>query len=137
MTGVQGSEPRSAPATHSSQQRAQPWRLKLQEALEKAVHQIVEGYDPEKIFVFGSMARGDIHAHSDIDLLIVKETGRKFLDRISDVLTVISVPVPVDPIVYTPDELQRLQAEKRDFTETVMREAKLVYERRGNQSESS
>ncbi|MBE3576235.1 MAG: nucleotidyltransferase domain-containing protein [Limnochordales bacterium] len=149
MTRVNGSKPPDTPATNgvnarqpsqtvqSSPQATQPWRLKLGEALEKAVKQIVEGYDPEKIFLFGSMARGDIHADSDIDLLIIKETSRKFLDRISDVLSVINVPVPIEPIVYTPEEFQRLQAEKRDFTETVMREAKLIYERRGNQSKSS
>lgn len=149
MNGVQESKPRSVPAANgvnetqpsqtvrSSQQTTQPWRLKLEDALEKAVNQIVTGYDPEKIFLFGSMARGDIHADSDIDLLIVKDTDRRSLDRISDVLAFINVPVPVEPIVYTPDELQRLQIEKRDFTETVMREAKLIYERRGNQSESS
>lgn len=149
MTRVNGSKPPDTPATNAanarqpsqtvqpSPQATQPWRLKLGEALEKAVKQIVEGYDPEKMFLFGSMARGDIHAASDIDLLIIKETSRKFLDRISDVLSVINVPVPVEPIVYTSEEFQCLQAEKRDFTETVMREGKLIYERRGNQSKSN
>jgi predicted nucleotidyltransferase len=43
-------------------------------------------YRPQKVILLGSFARGDYHATSDIDLLIIKETERPFTDRIGDVL---------------------------------------------------
>ena len=39
-------------------------------------------YAPERVILFGSHARGDTHQGSDIDVLIIKETERKFLDGI-------------------------------------------------------
>ena len=36
---------------------------------------IVERFDPEQIILFGSHARGEVGAHSDVDLLIVLRTN--------------------------------------------------------------
>jgi predicted nucleotidyltransferase len=36
------------------------------------------------ILLFGSLARGDMNRMSDIDMIIVKETGKKFLDRLDE-----------------------------------------------------
>jgi predicted nucleotidyltransferase len=44
---------------------------------------------------------GVILTDSDIDLLIIKDTDRKFVDRIADVLAILEVDVPVEPLVYT------------------------------------
>jgi len=43
-----------------------------QKALENLVQVIVETSDPEQIILFGSRARGESHAGSDVDLLIVE-----------------------------------------------------------------
>ena len=107
----------------------QAWRTRLQRAVEEAVRQIVAGYDPERIIVFGSVARGDVHEDSDIDLLVVKRTDRSFLQRIDDVMAVVNVAVPVQPLVYTPEELERLIRERRDFICTALEEGRIVYER--------
>jgi len=40
---------------------------------------IVKNSNPEKIILFGSAARGDYHANSDIDLLIIKRSNKKSL----------------------------------------------------------
>jgi predicted nucleotidyltransferase len=40
-------------------------------ALVDALGRVVEAYEPERIYVFGSRARGTPHADSDIDILIV------------------------------------------------------------------
>jgi predicted nucleotidyltransferase len=37
------------------------------------------------ILLFGSLARGDMNRMSDIDMIIVKETGKKFLDRLDEI----------------------------------------------------
>ena len=43
------------------------------EMIERLTRSIVEQIDPQRIILFGSAARGEMHAHSDIDLLVIKE----------------------------------------------------------------
>jgi hypothetical protein len=42
---------------------------------------LIEGYDPDKIILFGSHVKGDADGSSDIDLVIVKATEQRPLDR--------------------------------------------------------
>lgn len=116
---------------------AQPWRERLDRALAEVVQQIVDAIDPERVILFGSMARGDVHEDSDLDLLIVKETDQPFLHRIDDVLMVLDTDVPVEPLVYTPSELERLRDEGRDFIATILEEGRVVYERRSEPATGS
>jgi len=37
---------------------------------------VVRAFDPVEVYLFGSQARGDAHADSDIDLYVVLEDGR-------------------------------------------------------------
>ena len=41
----------------------------------------MDSNDPERIIVFGSMAGNNIHEWSDIDLLVVKRTSKRPLER--------------------------------------------------------
>ena len=49
--------------------------------LEEIVKKIVIGYSPLKIILFGSYAYGMPTEDSDIDLLIIKETDKRPIDR--------------------------------------------------------
>src|SRR5262245_3553910 len=49
--------------------------------LEAIVDRLVTGYAPDRIVLFGSRATGAGRRDSDIDLLIVKETDRRPVDR--------------------------------------------------------
>ncbi len=40
-------------------------------ALQAAVQKIAEAFHPEQIILFGSQARGEADAHSDVDLLVI------------------------------------------------------------------
>ncbi len=46
--------------------------------VEEIVKRIVAGFNPKRIFLFGSRARGDHHADSDVDLLVEVEGGDPF-----------------------------------------------------------
>jgi len=50
--------------------------------LSRIVEVIKEEYDPERIIVFGSMAGNNIHEWNDIDLLVVKRTSKRPLERV-------------------------------------------------------
>ncbi len=49
--------------------------------IERIVKRITEGYKPLKVILYGSDAWGQPTDDSDIDLLIVKETSERFIDR--------------------------------------------------------
>ncbi len=85
-------------------------------------------YRSQKVILFGSFARGDYHAGSDIDLLIVKETERPFVERIGEVLASCDYSIPLEPLVYTPEEFARMGEEGSPFIEQVLREGRVIYE---------
>ncbi len=80
-------------------------------------------------YVFGSHARGEADAHSDIDVMIVAPTRREPVERFRDYLpAILAAPVGVDLIVYTPEEFERLLEEQRPFLVNVLEGAKSIYE---------
>ncbi len=88
----------------------------------------LRAYEPEKVILYGSFARGDYHAGSDLDLIIVKETDRPFTDRIGDVLRLCGSGIPVEPLVYRPSEIDTMLERGNDFLETAMKEGIVLYE---------
>ncbi len=60
--------------------------LERKTALEAEVKRIlpiiISQYQPEKIILFGSLATGDVHEWSDIDLAIIKETELNYFERL-------------------------------------------------------
>jgi CRISPR-associated endonuclease Cas3-HD len=87
--------------------------LELQNELKKCISILKEKYKPEKIFLFGSLVNGKIGEWSDIDLVIVKDTKKPFLDRSKEVLLFVQPRVGMDILVYTPEELERMSS--REF----------------------
>ena len=53
---------------------------------------------------FGSLARGDARDHSDIDLIVVKETQMRFLDRLDEFYN--DAREAMDILVYTPARIR-------------------------------
>jgi predicted nucleotidyltransferase len=75
-------------------------------------------------FVFGSAARGELHASSDIDLLVVGETS------FGDVITAIQpaekrLGRDVNPTVYSAEEFRAKVESKHHFLTTVLSEPKM------------
>lgn len=101
--------------------------VKLKEKLniEEIVKTIVNGYCPiEKIIVFGSQARADADEYSDLDLIIIKKTDKRFLERL---LEVPLLPIPADVFVYTPEEFEQMKENENPFIMSALESAKVVY----------
>jgi predicted nucleotidyltransferase len=99
-------------------------------AIEEMVKQIASRFDPEKIILFGSHAKGTAGPDSDVDLLVVmrvKGSRRKKATEIDVVLK--NAALPKDIIVVTPEDVAR----QRDLVGTIirpaLREGKVLYER--------
>ena len=59
-------------------------------------------------YLFGSYARGEADAWSDIDLIVVMPSERTFVERALDLTDVLdALPVAADVLVYTPGEFER------------------------------
>lgn len=95
----------------------------------KIIHNILQklvvSYAPKKVILFGSYAYGNPRPDSDIDLLIIKETSERFLDRCVAVRRTLSDPertVPLEIFVLTPQELsERLSIGDHFLAEIVER----------------
>jgi predicted nucleotidyltransferase len=90
--------------------------------------------DVERILLFGSRARGDAGAHSDLDLLIVRCTEQRFLERIGAIYdrlagAALRLNVDVDVLVYTPAEYERMLADENPLVTRATSEGKVLYER--------
>ena len=101
------------------------------EKIQKELKQVsldLLAYQPKKVILFGSLARGDYHEASDIDLVIIKETDKRFLERISDVLRYMNSSLPIEALVYTPSEWQQMIQTENSFAQTVQNEGVVLYE---------
>jgi predicted nucleotidyltransferase len=99
---------------------------KLERELERIIPVLIQN-GVKKIILFGSLAKGNIHKGSDIDLIIVKETNKRFMDRLEEVYALICPKVAMDIFVYTPEEFERM-AREEGFVSTALREGKVLYE---------
>jgi len=86
-------------------------------------------YDADKAILFGSAARGDADRFSDIDLIVIKRTDRRFLDRLADVIEAIQPDFSLDVLVYTPGEFERMREEGNPLISRALEEGKVIYER--------
>ena len=105
-------------------------KTKLNKTLDGIVPILVAGYQPEKVILFGSLARNEIEEWSDLDLVIIKHTSKPFFQRLKEVALLCRPSVGVDFLVYTPDEFAQMQAENNPFiVEEVVCKGKVLYER--------
>lgn len=94
----------------------------------KKIVEALRPYRPKKVLLFGSFARGDPHGLSDLDLIVIKETHKKFVDRIAEVLELCDSAIPVEPLVYTPEEIEQLLAEGNSFISHALSEGRVLYD---------
>jgi len=107
--------------------------INSENVLQMMTKRIAENLNPQKIILFGSWARGDQDAHSDIDLLIIQESNLPRPQRYAQVRRLFwGMGLPLDIIVYTPEEFARYQDVPGSFTHTVTREGKVLYAQSGN-----
>lgn len=103
----------------------------LREWVATAVEDVVREFNPAKVIVFGSVARGDERPGSDLDLLVVFDEvdPRTRIDLMGSVRRAITAPIPCDVIVADVAEFEQ----KKDVNGTMFywpsREGQVVYER--------
>lgn len=91
---------------------------------------IARDFDPLRIILFGSHARGEATPDSDIDLLVVlPEATNKRQSAIEIRRALRDFPASKDIIVTTPDEIARRGDLIGPVLRPALREGKVLYER--------
>ena len=102
----------------------------LEEELARILEKLKHEYDPEKIFLFGSLVSGQTSRWSDIDLVVIKETKKRFPQRLREVALLTRPRVGVDFLVYTPKEFKKMTQEPSSFQSIeILRNGKVLYDR--------
>jgi len=100
------------------------------EKIQEMVRRIVEGFDPEKIILFGSFARGTAGVDSDVDLLVVKSVEEsKRSERVGIGVALQGMGLAKDIIVATPEDVERLGDTSGTVLFSALREGTVLYER--------
>ncbi len=90
-------------------------KIELENELTRIKKLIIEKYNPDKVILFGSLVNGNVHDWSDIDLVVVKDSKKKFTDRIYELLQLIRPNLALNIIIYTPKEVLDMERNKNYF----------------------
>jgi predicted nucleotidyltransferase len=105
-------------------------KVSLEKELQRVIRIIIDKYNPEKIILFGSLVEGKIHEWSDIDLLIIKKTDKRSIERCIELAGLVKPKIGIDFFIYTPDEFKTLIRERYSFISEIIKKGKVVYEKR-------
>ena len=99
----------------------------------QTVEDIKNKYNPERIILYGSFAYGAPDENSDIDLLIIKETSERPLDRRVRVRRMVDIrdsSCPAfSPIVLTPEEIKQGLEIGDQFIQEILTRGEVLYAR--------
>lgn len=90
--------------------------------------------DPEAILLFGSAARDETHAESDLDLVVVMELGpdENPRDKTRDIHHLFSdLRVPMDIVVLSPEQFDEGRNLPGHVARVATRHGQTLYERSG------
>ena len=102
--------------------------MKINAQIKNLCRQIVEGFNPQKIILFGSYAYGKPNADSDIDLLVVMPYEGNELEQMVKVRRRLKSTFPLDVLVKTPAQLKERSEMGDFFIREIIEKGKILYE---------
>lgn len=119
----------SAGEKAGSERLSAPWRVTPQK-VDAAIRKIVEVCRPRRVILFGSYARGILHRHSDLDVLVVTarepENPRRESVRIRRALR--GVGMPMDVLVVGERTLEAVGEAPGLIYREALRTGRVVYD---------
>ncbi len=97
--------------------------------LARIVATLVSTFQPERIYVFGSQARGTPTRHSDVDLLVVVPDAGEFPHHLEQAAyrAIGHHRLPLEIIFMSHDEFARRAEAVASLPATVLREGRVLY----------
>lgn len=101
--------------------------------LRDVVQRILTVRHPTAIVLFGSQARGQVHAGSDLDILIIEQENPvpRHLRATPYRMALLGIDRDIDIVVYTQREIDDWAAVPNAFVTTALREGTVLYENGG------
>ncbi len=96
----------------------------------RKVRPVFERHNIERAILFGSFATGRQSRKSDVDLLLVMRTTKRYFERFEGLLEDLYRAIPgreIECFVYTPEELASIS--HRRFIQRALDEGMVIYER--------
>lgn len=104
--------------------------MQQDQVLEQVVKRITAAIQPDRIVLFGSRARGDARSGSNYDLLVIRQSSEpRYRRAVPLYVALADLPVEVDVLVYTPEEVREWGGVRDAFVTTALRQGRLLYER--------
>ena len=105
-------------------------KREVQDVLAEIARRIAARFNPDKVILFGSHARGTAGEDSDADLLVVmRVSGSKRAQAVQIDLALEGIPIPTDVIVVTPEEVEKYRDCPGTIIQEALREGKTIHER--------
>lgn len=98
-------------------------------AIRRYAKRIVERFQPDAIYLFGSYANRTAHADSDVDLMVVMP-ARNQLDQAARIQFALPADFPLDIIVRTPERWQWGLDEGESFIREIITEGIVLHDAR-------
>jgi predicted nucleotidyltransferase len=107
----------------------QPGQIKKKKKIRQLLAAL-QPFEPQKVYLFGSWARGEEDELSDIDIVVIKDTILPFLKRLQELGKMLPSEIgAVDLLVYTPEEFAAMHQGGNAFAAMIIEEACLIYGR--------
>lgn len=100
----------------------------MDQGVQQIINELVKNYQPEKVILFGSRVAGKTHKDSDVDLVVIKQTNKNFYDRIEEASGSVDHILPIDIIVYTPEEFKKMSRESWFVKKEIIAKGRVVYD---------
>ncbi|MCX8011718.1 MAG: nucleotidyltransferase domain-containing protein [Desulfobacterota bacterium] len=78
------------------------------EFLKQQIITTFKPFNPYRIIILGPIARNDWDKVSDIDLIIVYQRDKPFLDRLKELYLSWDIPKPMDILAYNPEKFEQM-----------------------------
>ena len=96
--------------------------------VQAAVERLVAAAHPKQIILFGSRARGDADARSDVDLLIVKENVTNRYEELVELdRSLAGLTIPVDILLVSEAEFEERAAQPGTVEHVARDEGRVLY----------
>ncbi len=103
--------------------------LEQDPVLREVVERLVSVLDPERIYLFGSKARGDVGPDSDYDIMVIVSSSSEPAYRRSQqaYLALRGIGTAVDVLVWTREAFDSRLHLRASFPSTIVREGRQLY----------
>ena len=101
----------------------------IEPPVEEITRRIAQAFRPRRIVMFGSRARGDTRADSDLDLMVEMETHNPPAQRVRVIDALFGLRRwAMDLVVYTPQEVETQRQYRNSLIRVIESEGKVLYE---------